>query len=137
MDKKLHKNRFIQTIITATLLFIIAPFIVLLDIFVEIYHRIGFPLCNIPLVKRKSYIKIDRYKLKYLNLVDKLACTYCGYANGFAKYITEIGARTEKYWCGIKHQKIKGFIEQKHQNKFLEYGDEKAYNKKYKQSKKR
>lgn len=131
MDRKLHKNKFVQHFVSAILLLILLPFIVLLDIFVEIYHRIGFRLCNIPLVKRRSYIKIDRHKLKYLNWFDKLSCAYCGYANGFARYIVEIGARTEKYWCAIKHQKMKGFKEQVHQKKFLEYGNEKAYRKKY------
>ncbi|MCD4760225.1 hypothetical protein K8R33_05065 [archaeon] len=131
MDHKLHKKKTIQHMLTLIFIIILAPFIILLDLFVEIYHQIGFRLCNIPLVKRKAYILIDRHKLQYLNWFDKLACTYCGYANGFARYIVEIGARTEKYWCAIKHKKTSGFHDQPHQKKFLEYGDKKTYKKKY------
>lgn len=111
---------------------ILAPFIIALDIFMEIYHQIGFRLCKIPLVKRKSYVKIDRHKLQYLNWFEKLGCAYCGYANGVIRYMAEIGARTEKHWCAIKHEKTPGFKEQIHQKKFLEYGDKKGYKKKYK-----
>jgi hypothetical protein len=131
MEGKFHKEKNLKHIISMILMFMITPFIILLDIFVEIYHRIGFPLCKIPLVKRKAYIKIDRHKLKYLNWSSKLGCMYCGYANGFTRYIVEIGARTEKYWCAIKHKKTKGFQEQPHQKEFLEYNDEKSFKKKY------
>lgn len=131
MDYKLSKGKMLRHLLSGVLLIILTPFIILLDIFVELHHRIGFRLCNIPLVKRKEYIKIDRHKLQYLNLFNKILCAYCGYANGFARYILEIGARTEKYWCGIKHKKTPGFHEQPHQKNFLEYGDGKAYKKKY------
>ncbi|MCD4666223.1 hypothetical protein K8R47_00235 [archaeon] len=131
MDHKFHKKRKLRHLVSAILMFIILPFIVLLDIFVEIYHQIGFRLCNIPLVNRKSYIKIDRHKLKYLNWSNKFACAYCGYANGFVGYIGEIAARTEQYWCAIKHKKAPNFHEQQHQKNFLKYGDEKAFKKKY------
>jgi len=100
------------------------------DLWVEIYHHICFPLYGIPLVKRKNYIKIDRQKLKYLHPIDKIDCAYCGYANGFTSYLSEIAARTEKYWCAIKHRKYKGYKEPKHHKKFIKYGDKKAYEKK-------
>lgn len=131
MDRKLHKKKVLQHVLSVILLVMLAPFIFALDVMVEVYHRIGFRLCNIPLVKRRAYIRIDRHKLQYLNWFDKLACAYCGYANGFARYITEIGARTENYWCAIKHKKNHEFHEQPNQKKFLEYGDEKSYKKKY------
>jgi len=41
--------------------------------------------------------------------------------------VSEIAARTEKYWCGIKHQPARGFHEPKHHKDFLKYGDEKAF----------
>jgi hypothetical protein len=132
MDRKLHKKKILQHIISFFLLISLAPFIVSLDIFIEIYHRIDFRLCNIPLVKRREYIKIDRHKLRYLNWFDKLGCVYCGYANGCARYFTEIGSRTEKYWCAIKHKKTPNFKEQPHQKNFLKYGDAKSYERKYK-----
>ncbi len=131
MDRKFRKNKYLYHPLTTILLILVAPFIVILDIIGEIYHRIAFRLCKIPLVKRKEHIKIDRHKLKYLRWNEKLGCAYCGYANGFCSYITEIAGRTEKYWCGIQHQKSKGFKEQPHQKNFVKYGDEKAFKKKY------
>ena len=114
--------------------FIYAVFIplVLLDIILEIYHRICFPLYELPYVKRKKYIKIiDRYKLRYLTCLQKINCMYCGYANGLLHYAAEIVVRSEKYWCGIAHQKTKGFVEPKHHKEFVKYGDEKEFRKRF------
>jgi len=102
-----------------------------MDISLEIYHRICFPLYNIPYVKRSEYIRVDRYKLKYLSLFQKLSCAYCGYANGVFAYVSEIGARTEEYWCGVQHAKERKFVEPKHHENFLPYGDEEAFNTEY------
>ena len=101
--------------------------LVILDFFLEIYHHVAFPLCGIPIVKRSNYIRIDRQKLAYLSLFDKLGCMYCGYANGFAAYMVKIAGDTEKYWCGIKHKEGSGFVSQPHQKDFLPYGDEQAF----------
>ena len=30
---------------------------------------------------------------------------FCGYAEGVFSYVREVIARTEKYWCPIKHSK--------------------------------
>lgn len=105
--------------------------IVLTDIFLEIYHRIAFPLYGLKCVNRSSYIKIDRQKLSYLNWFQKLSCAYCGYANGAINYAQEIAGITESYWCGIMHEPKKGFHVQKHHKNFLPYGDEKAFKNKY------
>jgi hypothetical protein len=35
--------------------------------------------------------------------MEKLNCVYCGYANGIFAYAQEIAARTEHFWCPIKH----------------------------------
>ncbi len=101
--------------------------IVILDFFLEIYHHVVFPLYGIPIVKRSNYIRIDRQKLSYLSFSDKLSCMYCGYTNGLAAYMVKIAGDTEKYWCGIKHKKSKGYISQPHQKDFLPYDDEKAF----------
>ena len=98
--------------------------LVFFDISTEIYHNICFRLYGIPLVKRSRYIKIDRHKLKYLNWYDKINCAYCGYGNGLMNYTQTIAARTEKYWCGIKHKKDDNFIEPKHHQEFANYDDE-------------
>lgn len=99
-----------------------------LDITLEVFHRVTFPLCGIPLNKRSNYIRIDQQKLQYLNSLDKLSCMYCGYGNGVAAYFVKIAGDTEAYWCGVKHQTGGGFVEQPHQKDFLEYGDEEAFN---------
>ncbi len=103
--------------------------IVIFDFFLEIYHRIVFPLYGIPVVERSKYIKIDRQKLMYLTFIDKLGCMYCGYVNGFAAYFVRIAGDTEKYWCGIMHKKDDGFIPQPHHKDFLPYDDEEAFKK--------
>lgn len=101
--------------------FIYAVFIpvVFADICVEIYHRICFPLYGIPYVKRGNYILIDRHRLK-IKSVQKLNCVYCGYVNGWLNYAQEIAARTERYWCNIKHEDSPEFVQQDHHKNFIE-----------------
>ena len=122
-----RKNMFFRHLLNTPLLWLMIVPLIIIDIFGEIYHQISFRLCKIPLIKRSNYIKIDRHKLKYLSLHNKMWCIYCGYANGVMQYGAEIAARSEKYWCAIKHKKSKDFIEPKHHKNFAEYGDEKAY----------
>lgn len=105
---------------------VIVP-LVILDIVLEIYHRICFPLFGIPVVDRSRYIRIDRHKLSYLNVVEKVHCVYCGYGNGLMYYAWTILGRTEKYWCAIKHKRDEDFNEPPHHKDFIEYGDEKGY----------
>ena len=99
------------------------------DICCEIYHRLCFPVYNLPYIKRQNYIKIDRHRLSYLSGFDKMNCAYCGYANGLAGYWTKIAGETEKYWCGIKHNNSKGFVEPEHHKGFYEYGDDSKFRK--------
>lgn len=101
--------------------------LVLMDFSLEIYHHVAFPLYGIPLVKRGNYIRLDRQKLFYLPLHDKINCSYCGYANGFAAYMVRIAGDTERYWCGIKHKEGDGYMPEPHQENFLPYGDKQAY----------
>lgn len=131
MDYKLYKNRKIRHFLSAPVIWSMIIPLVILDVFLEIYHRICFPLYGIKIVNRKNYIKIDRYKLKYLKWYDKINCAYCGYANGLINYAQKIAAETEKYWCGIKHEKTKNFVEPPHHKEFLNYGDEKSFKRKY------
>ena len=131
MEYKKKKNMFLRHLLNFPFLWVQIIAALFLDLSVELYHQIGFRLCKIPLVKRSNYIKIDRHKLKYLNWSNKIGCAYCGYANGLLHYASEIAARTEKYWCGIMHEKSKGFIEPEHHKDFVKYGDEAAYRKKY------
>ena len=90
-------------VITAPVIYaMIVPF-VLLDLFVSVYQAVCFPVYGIPKVKRADYFVFDRHHLAYLNALEKLNCAYCSYANCLIAYVREIAARTEQYWCPIKH----------------------------------
>ncbi|MBU1032352.1 MAG: hypothetical protein ABII13_05045 [Patescibacteria group bacterium] len=82
-------------------------------------------------MKRSSFIKIDRHKLKYLNFFQKVYCVYCGYANGVLQYWVKIAGETERYWCGIQHESSKDFVPPEHHKNFAKYGDEEDFKKKY------
>lgn len=75
----------------------------LLDLCISFYQLACFPIYGITRVKRANYILIDRQYLAYLNIIEKLDCIYCGYAVGMVGYASEILARTEQYFCPIKH----------------------------------
>lgn len=101
------------------------PF-VLMDFFVTLYQAVCFPIYRIPKVRRGDYIVFDREDLPYLNLVEKFNCFYCSYGNGVAAYTREVAARTEQYWCPIKHaRRIKAAHER--YPRFFDYGDAEAY----------
>jgi hypothetical protein len=75
----------------------------LFDLCISLYQLVCFPIYGITRVKRANYILIDRQYLAYLNLIEKIDCIYCGYAVGMIAYANEILARTEQYFCPIKH----------------------------------
>lgn len=127
MESSKHPKRFIIHLISAPVIYSLTIPFIIFDVWIEVYHRICFPCYGLTYVKRKNYIRIDRQKLKYLSLLDKLNCMYCGYANGLINYTRVIAGETEKYWCGIKHKSGDGFNEPEHHKDFLEYGDEEAY----------
>lgn len=129
MEYKKHQNRRLWHLISVPLIYSMIVPLIFLDITLEIYHNICFRLYGLPLVKRSRYIKIDRYKLKYLGWIDKINCTYCGYGNGLINYARTIAAKTEEYWCGIKHEKNEDFMEPDHHQGFINYGDEQEYRK--------
>lgn len=68
----------------------------------------------------------DRQYLHYLNLIEKMNCAYCSYVNGLIAYIQEIGARTEQFWCPIKHAKRIKTLHSRYR-KFAGYGDAETY----------
>jgi hypothetical protein len=77
--------------------------LLLLDLSMSIYQGFCFRIYGIQRVERSAYIHVKRHKLGYLNIVEKINCDFCGYANGLLAYTREIFARTEQYWCPIKH----------------------------------
>jgi len=96
------KSSFLNVISAPLIYAMIIPALVL-DICLWIYQAICLPIYRIPRVKRKDHIILDRHFLKYLNIIERINCDYCSYFNGLASYATEIAARTEQYWCPIKH----------------------------------
>jgi hypothetical protein len=116
-----------RTVVVSPLLYgMIVPLIVL-DLALELYHRVVFPVLGIPLVRRGEYIKIDRHLLPYLSPILKVACAYCGYANGLLHYAVRIAGDTEIYFCPIKHETSPGFRPPLHHQSFLEYGDAEGF----------
>ncbi len=102
--------------------------IAFLDLAITLFQFLCFPVYGIPRVRRCDFIIVDRHRLAYLNLIEKLNCVYCGYANGVFAYATEIAARTEQYWCPIKHAlRMKG-VHSRYRY-FFDYGDAEAYRK--------
>jgi hypothetical protein len=81
---------------------LIVPF-VFADLCGTLYQAVCFRVYRIPRVKRSEYVIIDRAKLAYLTPLEKFNCLYCEYANGVIAYVGEITARTEWFWCPIKH----------------------------------
>jgi hypothetical protein len=116
----------IPSLLTAPIIWSCLAPALLLDLFVSVYHAVCFRVYGIPLVKRSDYIVVDRHSLQYLNLIEKLNCVYCGYFNGLIGYVQEIAARTEQYWCPIKHARKMLVIHSRY-HKFIEYGNSEYY----------
>lgn len=101
------------------------PFL-LMDFFVTAYQWICFPVYRIPRVRRADYLIFDRHDLPYLNLIERFNCFYCSYGNGVAAYTREVAARTEQYWCPIKHARKVRAAHDRYPG-FFEHGDAEAY----------
>lgn len=115
-----------QNLITGPIIYSMIIPLLITDFFVTIYQWTCFPVYGIKKVRRGDYIVYDRQQLNYLNFIEKFHCTYCAYGNGMIAYVSEIIARTEQYFCPIKHaRKILGTHGR--YERFLEYGDAKDY----------
>jgi hypothetical protein len=113
-------------VLTAPFIYsLMVPF-VLLDLFVSIYQTICFPVYGIPRVKRGEFLVFDRVKLDYLNGIEKINCAYCSYGNGVISYVREVAARTEQYWCPIKHAKTRMSSHSRYP-KFTDFGNGEQY----------
>lgn len=121
----LRRSRFLVVLTSPVIYAGWIPFL-LMDLFVTLYQAVCFPVYRIPKVRRGDYIFFDREGLPYLNLIEKFNCFYCTYGNGVAAYAREVAARTEQYWCPIKHARR---VKQAHGRYpgFFEYGDAEAY----------
>jgi len=117
------------TILSAPVIYAMVVPSLLMDLALWIYQTVCFPVYGIPKVKRRDHIVLDRHYLKYLNVLERINCDYCSYFNGLASYAMEIAARTEQYWCPIKHASGKA---KRHSRAhyFVDYGDADAYREK-------
>ncbi len=127
-------THFLQFIKEAPLLHILsAPIVymmiipaVILDIFLFVYVLVIFPIYKFPKIKRSDYIVFDRQYLGYLNFIEKLNCVYCSYFNGLMNYTVAVAARSELYFCPIKHAKKIAYTHE-HYYDFLPYADATSY----------
>lgn len=121
----IRHSRFLAFVTSPAIYIGIVPFC-LLDLFMAFYQGICFPVYGIPKVRRADYIVFDRGSLKYLNLLERLNCTYCSYTNGLFAWVTEVAARTEQHWCPIKHARRLRAPHSRYSH-FFAYGDAQQY----------
>jgi hypothetical protein len=116
----------LPTFLTAPLIYsVLVPFLVL-DAWITAYQWVCFPVYGIARVPRRRYFALDRHELAYLNALEKVNCTFCSYCNGVVAYVREVAARTEQYWCAIKHARRIPAPHPRY-DRFAEYGDARAY----------
>jgi len=113
-------------IITAPVIYSMIIPLLLVDLAVSFYQFSCFPIYKIARVKRSDYLVFDRQHLAYLNVFEKIHCAYCAYANGLMAYVQEVLARTELYFCPIKHAH-KLLATHRHYHRFMAYGDARNY----------
>jgi len=93
----------------------------LIDIFIWLFQNIYFRVFEIPLIHRKKYVVLDRYKLWKLTFWQRFNCFYCEYANGVVAFAKAVVNQMELYSCAIKHDHHP--LGQDHQKNFFERKD--------------
>jgi hypothetical protein len=114
------------TLLTAPVIYALIVPILFLDLSITVYQHICFRAYGLPRVKRGNYFVFDRAHLAYLNLIEKINCAYCSYGNGVMAYGREVVARTEQYWCPIKHAR-KIMTAHPYYTGFVDFGDAQSY----------
>lgn len=115
-----------QNLITGPIIYGMIFPLAILDFFVTVYQATCFPIYRVAKVRRGDYIVFDRQQLEYLNFIEKFHCTYCAYGSGLIAYVGEIVARTEQYFCPIKHARKALGTHRRYAN-FLDYGEADDY----------
>lgn len=100
--------------------------LLLLDLSATVYQHVCFRIYGIPRLRRLDYLVLDRHRLPYLNAFEKLHCIYCSYANQVIAYAREIIARSEQFFCPIKHGR-RILDPHERSQRFFQYGDAQAY----------
>jgi hypothetical protein len=114
------------SVLTAPVIYSVLLPMLLLDLFITVYQHICFRAYGIARVNRSDYFVYDRTHLAYLNLIEKINCAYCSYGNGLMAYGREVVARTEQYWCPIKHAR-KIMAAHPYYTGFVDFGDAESY----------
>ena len=117
-----------QNLITGPIIYSVIVPLAILDLCVSFYQATCFPIYGVVKVRRGDYIVFDRQHLDYLNFIEKFHCTYCAYGSGLIAYVAEIVARTEEYFCPIKHAR-RMLGTQARYARFLDFGDAADYEK--------
>lgn len=115
-----------QNYLTMPVIYGAAIPLLLFDLCLSLYQLICFPVYRIARVKRADYIVYDHQHLAYLNVIEKAHCLYCSYAVGLLAYASEIIARTEQYFCPIKHARKVRAAHSRYE-RFLDYGEAEDY----------
>jgi hypothetical protein len=76
---------------------------------------------EIPLIERKRYVILDRFRLGKLSIWQRINCLYCEYANGIVGYSKAVVNQMELYSCAIKH--VAHPLGQEHQKDFFDRKD--------------
>lgn len=116
----------LRNIATAPVIYAMLAPLAILDLAVTVYQFLCFPLYQIEKVRRRDFILIDRHQLSYLNGIEKMNCVYCGYASGLIAFVREVIARTEQYWCPIKHAR-KILDPHRRYARYAEFGEAETY----------
>jgi hypothetical protein len=89
------------------------------------YQFICFRVYGIQTVKRSDH-NSDGPPKHQLPEPDRINCVCCCYFNVLVSFVQKIAARTEQYWCPIKHARKVASIHSRY-DKFIEFGNPKAY----------
>ena len=117
-------------LISSPLIYLMILPAMIFDLMLFCYQQVIFRIYKFEFIKRSNYIVYDRHYLAYLNPIEKLNCVYCSYFNGLMHYAAEISAKTELYFCPIKHAK-KIAYKHRYYKDFLDYGDERDFQEKF------
>ena len=111
-----------QNFLTAPIIYGMIVPMALFDLCISLYQLTCFPIYRIARVSRANYIVMAHQHLAYLNIIEKVDCMYCSYAVGLLGYAQEIAARTEQYFCPIKHARKMLDVHARYEH-FLDYGE--------------
>jgi hypothetical protein len=119
----------LASVLTVPIIYSMLLPLLLVDLSFSLFQHTCLRAYGVPLVTRRRYMVNDRHKLAYLNSIEKVNCTYCGYANGVMAYAREIVSRTEQHWCPIRHAR---HVPDAHKRypRFFPYGDAASWHEK-------